>query len=176
MRVRDWLDAMAGPDAEETDDDGCNPQDTKADWVGGGHCRLRQHGSPSKLVWPVHPTLSGWRGARRTWATAIFSWSACSSCPRKRHRAISRKTPPSQLSWCAPLLHRTRLSRRDDLVLDACFHQPFHWTHRFRFSSCPSLIFVASFRQRHLETRSPRPSSPKNLPASDSRATLPIHA
>lgn len=36
MEKRAVVDAMAGPDAEETDDDGCNPEDTKADWVGAG--------------------------------------------------------------------------------------------------------------------------------------------
>lgn len=65
MEKKVVVDAMAAPDAEETDDDGCNPEDTKGDWV-GGHCRLRQHGNPSKLVWSVHPSRSGLRGARRT--------------------------------------------------------------------------------------------------------------
>lgn len=72
MEKKVVVDAMAAPDAEGTVDDGCNPQDTKADWVGGGHCRLRQHGNPSKLVWSVHPFRSGLRGARRTWATLQF--------------------------------------------------------------------------------------------------------
>lgn len=93
--------------------------------------------------------------------SAIFSWSAPPVQGKGTEPSPAKHLPPT--FWCAPLLHRTRLSRRDDLVLDACFHQPFHWTHRFRFSSFRSLIFVASFRQRHLETRSPRPSSPEKL-------------
>lgn len=100
--------------------------------------------------------------------SAIFSWSAPPVQGKGTEPSPAKHLPPT--FWCAPLLHRTRLSRRDDLVLDACFHQPFHWTHRFRFSSFPSLIFVASFRQRHLETRSPRPSSPKKLPRPPIRA------
>lgn len=154
--------------------------ETKADigcWVEGQ--RLLSPEAPWQAVeaqMARAPSLSGLRERAGQGATLQFFPGLLLPSKEKAKSHLPQNTS-LHFVVCA-LLHRTRLSRRDDLVLDACFHQPLHWTHRFLFSSCPtsSLIFVASFRDASRRDPSPRPPSPKTPPASDSRATLPIHA